>query len=166
MKTKSAASRHLRNPGGRPRKFKEPSHPITITLPDRMLNLLDAAGPDRARALARAVDQMYGGPQRTRPSVEVLEVAKGVGIIVVGPSIRLRKIPKLRLVEVGPFRYLLTLLGGLVAADLEVILADILHEEERLDPGERDLIAALHQQLRNLRRNEQVSRAEILFVSI
>ena len=166
MNTKSASSAPRRNPGGRPRKFKETSHPITITLPDRMLNLLDAAGPDRARALAGAVDHVYGGPQREHPSVEVLEVAKGVGIIVVGPSIRLRKIPKLRLVEVGPFRYLLTLLGGLVAADLEVILADILHEEERLDPGERSLIAALHQQLRNLRRNEQVSRAEILFVSI
>lgn len=80
------------------------------------------AGPDRARALVRAVDQVHS-KQKNGPPVEVLTVAKGVGIGVVGPSVRLRKIAKLRLVEVGSSRYLLTLLGGLVPSDLEVILA-------------------------------------------
>ena len=166
MKTKQPTEAANPHAGGRPRKFKEPSHPITITLPERILNLLDAAGPDRARALVRAVDQVHSKQKNGRPPVEVLTVAKGVGILVVGPSVRLRKIAKLRLVEVGSSRYLLTLLGGLVPSDLEVILADILHDEPKLDPGERALIAGLHQHLRNLRRSERVTRAELLFVTI
>ena len=43
---------------------------------------------------------------------------------------------------------------------------DILHDEPKLDPGERALIAGLHQHLRNLRRSERVTRAELLFVTI
>ncbi len=166
MKTKRTPVAPTPHAGGRPRKFKEPSHPITITLPERILSLLDAVGPDRARALVRAVDQVYSKQNNNRPPVEVLTVAKGVGILAVGPSVRLRKISKLRLVEVGPSRYLLTLLGGLVPSDLEVILADILHDEPHLDPTERTLITGLHQHLRNLRRAERVTRAELLFVTI
>ena len=58
------------------------------------------------------------------------------------------------------------MLGGLVPSDLEVILADILHDEPHLDPTERTLITGLHQHLRNLRRAERVTRAELLFVTI
>ena len=155
-----------RNRGGRPRKFREPSRPITITLPDRILHLLDALGPDRARAIVRAVDQQHPAWPASATPVETVEVAKGLGIIVVTPSARLRRIKGLRLIEVAPQRYLLALLEGLTANGLEVLLADILDEEPKLEARERDLIAQLHAHLRQLRRSEKVSRAEILFVAI
>lgn len=165
MKTSLQIRTVPRNTGGRPRKFKEPSRPITITLPDRTLNTLDALGPDRARAIVRAVDHLHPPALAARPSVEVVEVAKGTGIILVGPTARLRKISKLRLLEVGPSRYLLTLLGGLTPSDLEVVLSDILHEEKLSTPQERELIENLHAHLRQLRRGQKVTRAEMLFVN-
>lgn len=166
MKTQLSFVRHERNLGGRPRKFKEASRPITITLPDRVLNTLDALGPDRARAIVRAVDHLQPGLQTEKPLVEVVEVAKGVGIIVVGPSARLRKIPKLRLIEVAPARYLLTLLHGLSPADLEITLSDLLDDDGLIEDRERQLITDLHQRLRQLRRYAKVTRAEMLFVVI
>jgi len=165
MNTLSIPTLTPRNVGGRPRKFKEASRPITITLPDRVLHTLDALGPDRARAIVRAVDHLHPPERALHPSVEVVEVAKGTGVILVGPTARLRKIPKLRLLEVAPSRYLITLLGGLTPADLEVCLSDILHDERITNPQERDLIESLHQHLRHLRRGQKVTRAEMLFVS-
>ena len=166
MKTQLSFVRRERNLGGRPRKFKEASRPITITLPDRILNTLDAVGPDRARAIVRAVDHLQPGLQTADPLVEVVEVAKGVGIIVVGPSARLRKIPKLRLIEVAPARYLLTMLHGLSPADLEIALSDLMDDDGTMDERERQLITDLHQHLRQLRRYAKMTRAEMLFVVI
>lgn len=166
MKTQLAFVRRERNLGGRPRKFKEASRPITITLPDRILNTLDALGPDRARAIVRSVDHLQPELKSDSPLVEVVEVAKGVGIIVVGPSARLRKIPKLRLIEVAPARYLLTLLHGLSPADLEIALSDILDDDGAIEERERHLLTELHQRLRQLRRFSKMTRAEMLFVVI
>ena len=44
--------------------------------------------------------------------VDVVEVAPGLGMIVVGPSRYLRKIALVRLVEVAPSRFLLTIPSG------------------------------------------------------
>ena len=54
----SAKSSVEKNRGGRPAKFAEPSRPITVTLPERVLNLLAAVDPDRAKAITRLVDAL------------------------------------------------------------------------------------------------------------
>ena len=165
MKTKLALTTRTRNAGGRTRKFTEASRPITITLPDRVLHTLDALGPDRARAIVRAVDHLHPGHQPEQPPVELVEVAKDISIIVVGPSARLRKIPNLRLIEVAPSRYLLTLMSGLTTTELEITLADILEDDGLIHAYERKIIAELHKHLRHLRRAGLVTRAEMLFVA-
>lgn len=167
MKTLSLPRVNHRNLGGRPRKFMEASRPITITLPDRILHTLDALGPDRARAIVRAVDQLQPPSRKPPPpAVEVVEVAKGTGIILVGPTARVRKISGVRLLEVVPQRYLLTLLGGFTPSDLEVCLSDILHDEPTLHEQDRELITSLHAHLRQFRRGQKVTRAEMLFVNV
>lgn len=166
MKTNRSVVPPKKNRGGRPRKFKEASHAITITLPDRVLKIVDAIGPDRARALARAVDHLNSTTLNDEPLVKVLEVAKGVGIIVVAPSVELRRIRRLRLIEVAPARYILTMLDGLSPSDLEITLADLLSDEPPQDDRERLLLTQLHQHLRHLRQSALISRAEILFVSL
>ena len=45
------------NPGGRPAKFDEPSRPVTMTLPDRILDRLAEIGDDRAKAVVKAVEK-------------------------------------------------------------------------------------------------------------
>ena len=42
--------------GGRPAKFDEPSRPVTITLPDRILDRLKEIDADRALAIVKAVE--------------------------------------------------------------------------------------------------------------
>ena len=45
-------SRVEKHPGGRPAKFAEPSRPVTVTLPERVLQLLAAVDADRAKAIS------------------------------------------------------------------------------------------------------------------
>lgn len=151
---------------GRPRKFDESSHPITITLPDRVLRFVDAMGPDRARALVRAVDHLQASTPHDGPLVKVVEVASEVGIIVVAPSATLRKIHGLRLVEVAPARYLLTLLHGFSPADLEIALSDILRLDAPVHERERELLVQLLDHLRHLRKADRMTRAEMLYVAL
>lgn len=165
VKTK-APSRPGKHPGGRPRKFAEASRPITVTLPERTLRQLEAIDRDRARALVRVTDMALPDTVPGDELVDVVEVAPGLGMIVVGPSRYLRNISLIRLVEVAPSRFLLTIPSGTAIPQVEVALADILEDVPANEPQERDLLAALHDHLRRMRRADQVSKAEVLFVAL
>ena len=164
MKTK--ASSRAKHPGGRPRKFAEASRPITVTLPERTLRQLAAIAHDRARALVRVTDMALPDAVPGEELVDVIEVARGLGIILVGPSRRLRELPLVRLVEVAPSRYLLTIPTGTSISQVEVALSDVLEDIPEHERQERDLLMTLHHHLRRLRRADQVSKAEILFVTL
>jgi hypothetical protein len=60
-----------------------------VTLPERTLRLLAAVDQDRARAVVKVTDAALA-PTDTPESrvVDVVEVMRGVGIILVGPSVR------------------------------------------------------------------------------
>ncbi|MCO5044083.1 MAG: hypothetical protein J5I99_01785 [Verrucomicrobia bacterium] len=155
-----------RHPGGRPRKFHEPSHPVTVTLPDRTLNQLASIDHDRARAIVRVTDLALPHDVPPRRLIEVIEVSPGVGILVVPPSRFLKKIRLLRLAEIAPSRFLITIPSGTALAELEVALhdlADVIPEEEA---RERAIIQELLAMFRRLRRADQVSKAEIMLVAI
>lgn len=150
---------------GRPPKFAEPCRPITVTLPERILRKLSNIHADRARAIVKSVDSVTADSNETPPLVELVEVGPGQSLIVVGPSQALKKIPWLRLVEIAPSRYLLSIPSGTPVDSLELALLDIL---ERLPPGnnhERSLVGAVQQKINSVRRACKVSKAEILFVS-
>src|SRR5215471_1223002 len=95
--------------GGRPAKFSEPSRPVTVTLPERVLGSLARIDADRARAIVKATESVM---RKSIEGVELVEVAPGLGVIVVGPSDFLRKIDWLQLVEIAPARYLLSIPPG------------------------------------------------------
>ena len=50
------ASSAKKNRTGRPAKFAEPSRPVTVTLPERILDLLAAVDSDRAQAIVKTVE--------------------------------------------------------------------------------------------------------------
>ncbi len=155
-----------KHPGGRPRKFQEPSHPITVTLPERTLAQLASIDHDRARAIVRATDMAlphHVPPQRL---VEVVEVAPGTGMLVVPPSRFLKKIKLLRLVEVAPSRFLLTIPSGTSLSELEIALVDLLEDLPGQEERERAMLTELHGMFRRLRRGDQMTKAEVLFVAI
>ncbi len=153
-----------RNPGGRPRKFSEASKPITVTLPERTLELLASVHGDRALAIARAADWVTQAQEGQSPAVELVEVEKGRSIILVGPSRSLRKIGWLRLVQIAPARYLLVIPTGTAIESLEVAVTDLLDGAARGDTYERKLLSELARCLTLHRRGKKLSKAELLLI--
>lgn len=151
-------------PGGRPPKFDEPRRPITLTLPERTLRQLAAIDADRARAIVKVADAVVRKDTSRAKPVEIVEVAPGKGIILVGPSRCLREIPWLRLAEIAPTRYLLTITPGTAIESLEVALHDLVEELPAHEEHERSILEHLLALLRRLRRDEMISKAEMLFV--
>ena len=64
--------------GGRPPKFREPRHPVTMTLPERILDQLAEIDPDRTRAVVKVTEAVVGtGKGRFKP-VELIDVPRQV----------------------------------------------------------------------------------------
>lgn len=154
-----------RQPVGRPPKFAEPRRPITLTLPERTLAQLAGIDPDRARAIVKLADASAGDADGRTPHVQLVEIAPGTAVIVVGPSQALRRIPILELIEVAPSRYLLSMPPGTPVESIEIAIVDALEGVAATDPSERALLNELRQQLRWLRQDHRMTKAEIIFVS-
>lgn len=154
----------LKASGGRPPKFDEPSRPVTVTLPQRTLEDLERIDEDRARAIVKATRAAVGGRDGEGETVHVVEMVKGMGLIVVGPSAALRTVSWLSMVEIAPSRFLLALPSGTAVEVLEVALSDLL---ERLPPsqeGERQQLESLRRLLAKARRATLVTKVELLLV--
>jgi hypothetical protein len=149
---------------GRPPKFREPRRPITVTLPESTLALLAAIDQDRARAIVKATNTAIPDKKTGRTPVELVEIMPGIGIIVVGPSRYLQKIKWLRLIELAPARFLLTIPTGTAVDSLELAVLDLLQNLKPNEEWERSVLEALRDLLHDLRRAERFIKAELLFV--
>jgi hypothetical protein len=143
-----------RKPGGRPRKYAEPSEPITITLPKTTLRQLQQVDPDRGRAIVKLAQNASWNTSRERPPVEIVEFAGNTGLVVVGSSEPLKKVPFLKLVEVAPARYLLALAPEHHFSQLEISLNDLLEDYCDEVSTDRELISGLLSHFRNFRKSE------------
>ncbi|MCX6353313.1 MAG: hypothetical protein NTZ78_00240 [Candidatus Aureabacteria bacterium] len=149
---------------GRPPKFQEARRPVTVTLPMRVLEILNTIDPDRARAIAKLAAAAGRGLRDGKP-VEIVEVAPHRGLIVVKESKVLRSIDGLRLIEIAPARFLITLKASLSVESLEVQIHDWL-EEGNGNPEEVALLKELFDQLRHHRRRKAVSKEELLIINM
>jgi len=149
---------------GRPPKFMEDRRPVTVTLPVRVLEILRMVDPDSARAIAKLADEAGRGMSGRKP-VEIVDVAPHRGLIVVADSALLRSIEGLRLIEIAPARFLITVKANLSVESVEVQIHDLI-EEERGGPEEIALLQELLRQIRHQRRSKAVSKEELLIVSI
>ncbi len=152
-------------PAGRPPKFDEPSRPVTVTLPERVLRQLDQLGPDRARAIVTAVERLVGaGPESGPPGIEVRDMAPGIGLLVVPHSESLAGVPWLRLIAIAPNRFLLTVRSGTPIEKVEVALMDLIAKARETGSAEVELLEELRSRIGVFRRGERLSKAEILVV--
>ena len=152
------------NPGGRPAKFDEPSRPVTMTLPDRILDRLAEIGDDRAKAVVKAVETALGGAgKKAPPPVDELPVAEDEALLVVARSRLLAAVPWLTMVEIAPGRHLLSLREGVPVEKLEVTLEDLL-DDGMARGAERDVLRTLLERIRTPRRNRAVRTEQILVV--
>lgn len=151
---------------GRPRKFEEPSKVITLTLPESTLRDLEQLDPDRARAIVQAVRKAMSARSAVTPDVDVVEMVPGTGLIVIGASRLLKRIPYLHLVEIAPGRFLLAMDPGHDFKALEVAIRDLFEEVPGMEAREKHLLEQLLDRIRTERRGERVRMAEILFVRL
>jgi hypothetical protein len=149
---------------GRPPKFPEPRRPVTVTLPESTLSRLSTIDPDRARAIVKIAEAAMPTEGQPRLRAELIEIFPGVSMFLVGPSISLRKVEWLRMVEVSPNRFLLVMPSGSSVDSLEVALTDLL-DKERDNEWERSVLTRLLELVRPLRREGRISKAELLFAN-
>lgn len=153
------------NKGGRPAKFGEPSRPVTVTLPLRILDRLAEIDADRAKAIVKATETALGGGTPSPiPPVGEMPVSDSETLLVVADNRFLRRIPWLTLVEIAPGRHLLSLHAGVPVEKLEVTIGDFLDAPSDATPAELDLLRQLLDRLRTPRRNRAVRPEEILVI--
>jgi hypothetical protein len=150
--------------GGRPPKFDEPRRPVTITLPERTLAHLASIDDDRATAIVKLADAALARQTNGRRAVDVVEVAPGAAVILVGPSRSLRKIPWLKLAELSPGRHLLTVAPGTPIESLEIAILDLLDELPAGEKYERTILSNLKMLIGSVRRGQNVQKFEMLYV--
>jgi hypothetical protein len=149
---------------GRPPKFQEPRRPITVTLPENTLAQLAAIDADRAQAIVKATNAAMPLEAKRYKPVELVEVMPGLGIILIGPSRYLQRIKWLRLVEIAPLRFLLTIPSGTAVDSLEIAIIDLLQNLEPHEEREKSILEGLRDLMRRLRLGGKLSKAELLFV--
>jgi hypothetical protein len=149
---------------GRPPKFKGPRRPVTVTLPVETLDRLASIDSDRARAIVKATDAALPRDPASQKLLEVVEVERGLGIIIVGPSKLLQRIEGLRMVEVAPLRFLLTIPLGTTIDSIELAVIDLVESGAASEEWEQSLLVELRDLIRNLRQRRELSKAEMLFV--
>lgn len=134
-----------------------------MTLAERTLRLLESVDPDRARAITKVTDAATRSALPAQEMrVRLVEVEKGVGLIVVGPSTSLRDIPWLKLVEISPTNHILVLPSGVPVEQLEVTIADLIESKSGLPSHERLLLSELRSCLSRLRREKKMCKHEII----
>ncbi|MGA3086364.1 MAG: hypothetical protein ABSE95_16465, partial [Thermodesulfobacteriota bacterium] len=102
------------------------------------------------------------GKERFKP-VELVEMAPGKSLIVVGPSKVLRKISGLKIIEIARTRYLLTIPSGTSIEALEVAMRDLsLNPEVQKNERENTILQDLLNLISYQRRTQRLSKAEIL----
>ncbi len=136
-----------------------------MTLPDRVLHLLERVDADRAKAIVKLADSAFASREKPHDLVGMVPVSPTEAVIFVAYSRHLHQIPWLRLFEVAPARYLLSLVPDTPLEKLEITLSDLL-ETLPDDDSERELLDALRKCLREPRRSQTATKEEIIFVKL
>ncbi len=134
---------------GRPRKFTVPSRPITLTLPDHVIEALERIDADVSRAVVRLAQPELA--KRAHPPAELAAFGRSA-VIVVSPSRTLEQQTGVTLVHLPDGRALISFDQSISIAQLELMIADAL-EGGRLAKADRAVFEAIGDILRTARRS-------------
>lgn len=137
-----------------------------MTLPRTTLRQLEQIDTDRGRAIVKLAREASRGADNEHPLVELVDIGGGMGLVVVGIAPILKRIAFLRLVELGPGRHLIALLPGHGVHELEVAITDLLDDRNNASDADSALVTKLLELLRNFRKSESVSTAQILLLRL
>jgi hypothetical protein len=127
---------------------------------------LEKVDADRARAIVKLANRAVAGRKGAAAEVDIVQVAKNVGLVIVGSTRALRKIPFLHLVEVAPLRFLLALKPGNDFRSLEIAINDLLEDLPEEEQEEKGLLTKLVDSIKEMRKSDRVTMAEILLLNL
>ena len=137
---------------GRPRKFSAAARPVTVTLPEHVLDALSALDPDLGRAIVRLAQPLVG--RKPHPPAELATFGRH-SVIVVNPSRTLEKRTGVQLLHLPDGRALMAFDEPTTIAGLELMLEDAL-EDASLPPADRAVFEAIEAILKSARRSNGV----------
>jgi hypothetical protein len=138
---------------GRPRKFASPARPVTVTLPEPVLDCLRLLDPDIGRAIVRLAQPLVGA--RPHPPAELATFGRR-SVIVVNPSPTLEQRAGVDLVHLPDGRALISFGEATTIPELELVIADVL-EDHRLSREDRGIFESIRDILRDSRRSDRLA---------
>jgi hypothetical protein len=151
----------LKHGPGRPMKYGRASRPVTITLPEDVIERLSAVDEDLGRAIVALTERRprtAGARPRRRRQPEVTAFGNHA-VIVVTPVKDLRRLPGVQLVPVGDGRALISLAPHYSVSQLELDLRDAI-ERSGAPASELQTLTALAEILRESRHSRRVTLEE------
>jgi len=143
---------------GRPKKYGRHAKPVTLTLPDDVIEQLRALDTDLGRAVVGLVERSRKAEARPRSAVEVASHGSR-SVILVRPVPALKRLDGVQLVPVAEGRALIALRHPHSISELELQLLDALDKSSLMGP-ERHVIEQLSLVLRRARLNHDLTVAE------
>ena len=137
---------------GRPRKFIAPSRPVTLTLPEHVIEALSGLDPDLGRAIVRLAQPVLA--ERIYPPAELVTFGRH-SVIVVNPSRSLEKRTGVELVHLPDGRALISFEESMSSSGLELLIEDAL-DDRALPPADRLIFEAIGSILKTARRSDNV----------
>jgi len=112
---------------GRPRKFEAPSRAVTLTLPEHVIEALEAIDGDPSRAIVRLIQPNLA--KRPHPPAELATFGSRA-VIVVNPTRTLEQHTGVHLIPLPDGRALISFDAPLTIADLELMIEDAMDIRE------------------------------------
>lgn len=137
---------------GRPRKFSQPSRPVTLTLPESVIESLGEVDRDISRAIVRLAQSDEA--REPRPPAELVQFGRRA-VIVVTPTRTLEKRTGVVLVPLSDGRALISFDGSMTPAGLELTIQDALDEHD-LPADDSRVFESIRDLLRDVRRSSSV----------
>jgi hypothetical protein len=148
----------LKHGPGRPHKYGRPSHAVTVTLPEDVIDRLRSLDADLGRAIVALVEgQAIKRPRAVRPAE--LSRYGNHAVIIVNPANALKRLPGVQLIPVGTGRALISLETPNSIPRLELAVRDALEAIEQ-NSVERETLEAIADLLRDARHSPDVSLHE------
>jgi hypothetical protein len=138
---------------GRPRKFLAPSRPVTVTLPEHVIDALGGIDADLSRAIVRLAQ-----PELAKQPHAPAELAHfgQRAVIVINPTRTLEQWAGVSLVPLPDGRALISFDRIRTIAELELMIADAV-ADHRLSRSDQATFKAIEAILRNARRSKHIA---------
>lgn len=138
---------------GRPRKFARPSHAVTLTLPDEVIEALAAVDTDLSRAVVRVTQPEMA--KRAHPPAELAAFGRRA-VIVVNPSRTLERRTGVVLVPLSDGRALISFDEPMSIAQLELSIQDAI-DDPLLADVDAEVFHGISRILRDARRSAGIT---------